>query len=434
VTARSRFVLLTALRWLPTGLVIPVSVLLPLQRGLSLGQVSTALAAQGVVVLALELPTGSLTDVAGRRLVFAGSALVGALGYLAVSVATTFTGFALAAALMGVFRALDSGPLEAWYVDHERATGRAQHVPRGLGAAGAALGGAIALGALGGGALVQWSGGGAAGLALPFRVAAVLAVVQGLVGAVLLDEPHRGAGRDRPDGAPRPPRLAGWYAGMGAGLRLAGRGGPLRWFVVAEAAAAVAMASFELLTPVRLTSLLGSSTAAAAGMGPISAAAWGVAAAGSALTTVVLRRSRPRTVATGLLLVQAGAVAGLALAGTAPALIAAYLLTYVVHLGYGATFGALVHPQVDDAHRATALSVLSMAGQGAGAVGEVLLGLVAQATSPSAGLGLGALALLAATGALRRATSRTLPTRAPRSAISQTSTSRDSGPAHSMDP
>ena len=64
---RRRFVVLTALRWLPTGLLIPVLVVFEQSRGLTLAQVGLVSATAGVVVLLLELPTGGLADALGRR-------------------------------------------------------------------------------------------------------------------------------------------------------------------------------------------------------------------------------------------------------------------------------------------------------------------------------------------------------------------------------
>jgi hypothetical protein len=46
---RRRFVALTALRWFPTGLAVPVTVLLMGQRGLSLAAIGSVLAAYSVV-------------------------------------------------------------------------------------------------------------------------------------------------------------------------------------------------------------------------------------------------------------------------------------------------------------------------------------------------------------------------------------------------
>lgn len=62
MTLTQRFLILLALRWIPTGLIIPVVALLPLERGLGLGELGTAMAAQGVAVLLLEIPSGALAD------------------------------------------------------------------------------------------------------------------------------------------------------------------------------------------------------------------------------------------------------------------------------------------------------------------------------------------------------------------------------------
>ena len=65
--AERRFVGLTALRWLPNGLAVPVSVLLAGARGLSLVEIGLVFVVHGVVVATLELPTGGLADAIGRR-------------------------------------------------------------------------------------------------------------------------------------------------------------------------------------------------------------------------------------------------------------------------------------------------------------------------------------------------------------------------------
>jgi DHA1 family tetracycline resistance protein-like MFS transporter len=67
VSVHRRFLVLVALRWLPVGLLIPVFVLLPLSRGLTLTQIGLVFAVQGLVVMVLELPTGGLADAIGRR-------------------------------------------------------------------------------------------------------------------------------------------------------------------------------------------------------------------------------------------------------------------------------------------------------------------------------------------------------------------------------
>src|SRR3712207_7579714 len=58
---------LTVLRWLPVGFQAPITVLLAQSRGLSLAEIGLLFTVHGLVVVALELPTGGLADVLGRR-------------------------------------------------------------------------------------------------------------------------------------------------------------------------------------------------------------------------------------------------------------------------------------------------------------------------------------------------------------------------------
>jgi MFS family permease len=77
---RRRFVVLTFLRWFPIGLVLPVLVLMPRARGISLPTVGALFAAYGATTLLLELPSGSLSDVVGRRAVLLASGVLTTLG------------------------------------------------------------------------------------------------------------------------------------------------------------------------------------------------------------------------------------------------------------------------------------------------------------------------------------------------------------------
>ena len=401
----ARFRLLTALRWFPTGVVIPVSVLLPLERGLTLTQFALASALQGIVVLLLELPTGSLSDTIRRRPVLLASGALAIVSLLTMSVATTMAGFALAWGLQGAFRALDSGPLEAWYVDAERAAGADQpRIARGLSSAGAVIGLSIAAGALVGGALVAWApGGGAGALALPFRVAAGITALGMLGVLVLMADAPRAA-----DAAP-----ARWATTLRDGLSMVVRPGMLRRLAGVSALTGVGMVAFEVYMPVRLELFTAGAADAGATMGPVTAAAWAASAVGAGLTTLALRRVSSHTTTVALYGIQALAVVGMALAGGPVALVAAFLATYLVHVGAGSTFNALMHDEVADSHRATALSVMSLAMQGTGAAAKIGLGVIAQHSGPPAALVVGAIAI-AAGAALLAAPRRTTAARAVR--------------------
>ena len=67
-----------------------------------------------VLVPLLVLFGGRLPPVHPALGVFSCALVVGSVVMI---LADSFVTFALAAALQGVFRALDSGPMEAWYVD-----------------------------------------------------------------------------------------------------------------------------------------------------------------------------------------------------------------------------------------------------------------------------------------------------------------------------
>ncbi len=166
-----RFVRLTALRWLPAGLVVPVTVLLAASRGLSPTEIGLVFAVHGAVVVVLELPTGGLADALGRRAVLVMGGLLTAAGLLALAAADGLTEFCLAYVLVGVGRTLDSGPLEAWYVDAMTALSSRDEVPSGLSRAGAAEAGALAVGAISGGLIPVMASN---LLWLPFLVAALL--------------------------------------------------------------------------------------------------------------------------------------------------------------------------------------------------------------------------------------------------------------------
>ena len=62
-----RYAWLTALRWLPIGLSVPVMVLAKQARGLDIVTIGQLMALYSVITVVLELPTGGLADVVGRR-------------------------------------------------------------------------------------------------------------------------------------------------------------------------------------------------------------------------------------------------------------------------------------------------------------------------------------------------------------------------------
>lgn len=396
--AQRVFLILTATRWFPVGFVVGIFILVQTNRGLTIAQAMTAAAVSGFVCFALELPTSGFADAFGRRAVYVTAAVLNVLTGLAYLFAQTFWQFVAASALMGAFRALDSGPLEAWFVDavHESEPGR--DVDQELSRAGTILGVAMAAGALLSGALIWWH---------PVRtlpaidaavaVFAVLNLVHLLATAVLLKERSRpSASVDRRErvraSVAESPRV------IADGLRLLTRNRVLLGLIVAEICWSIGMVAFESLMPVRLEELVGSAQAAGAIIGPVAAVGWGVFALGTWLAGRLSHRygvARAAMIGRGL---NGVGVLVMGVALSPAGLIAAYLFTYTWHGVNGPPHAALLHREAESRNRSTVLSINSMFAFLAFGIAGPLAGLLADRTSiATAMLTVGAVSLLGVT-------------------------------------
>lgn len=68
-TARRRYTTVCVLFWLPLGLSVAPQILLFTERGMTMAAIAGFFAAHSLTAAALELPTGGLSDVLGRRAV-----------------------------------------------------------------------------------------------------------------------------------------------------------------------------------------------------------------------------------------------------------------------------------------------------------------------------------------------------------------------------
>jgi MFS family permease len=358
-SARARLLTLSFTRWFPTGLTIGIITLWPLERGLSVAQTLTALSFSGVVVFLLELPTSGFADAFGRRPVFLAACLVGAAATAALLVADSFWTFALAFALYGVFRALDSGPLEAWYVDTVHDSEPGADVGRTLSVQDTVVGVAIASGSLVSAGLVSWHPWSSeSALFLPIVICGVLNLAHLVVSATLMRETRAHADGTAPQRALASAREAPGIIRGGLGLLRSST--VLRGLVLVEVFWALAMVVFENFQPVRLAELLGSEAQAGAWMGVVAAGGWAVFALGSTLAGLVSARiGVARTAMLARLLNGLGAVAMGLVVGPV-ALVAAYLLTYSLHGAGGPMHSALLHREAQAQNRATVLSMNSM--------------------------------------------------------------------------
>ncbi|MFJ1565963.1 MFS transporter [Streptomyces erythrochromogenes] len=374
--ARRRYVTVCVLFWLPIGLTIAPLILLLTERGMPLAAIAGCFAAHSLTAAALELPTGGLSDVLGRRAVLAAAGVANLAALFLVALGTAPWQLGLGMALLGAGRALSSGPAEAWYVDtvHAR-SGPGAELRTGLARGASATSAALAGGTLLGGALPWLLGlgpdlgnrlsGATSGLVLPLSVplllGAAVEVAFVLYALTALPEPPRPAATLR--GA-----LRGIPATVAGGLRLGGRDALVRRVLLSAAGAGSALAVVELLTPGRTAALTGAPESGAVLFALLACAGFACSAVGSHLAPLAARLagSGERAVliglaaaAGGLLLLGATAAAG----GVGPGVLAAtgFGLVYLGRGAAGPNENELMHRRVGVSGRATALSVQSLA-------------------------------------------------------------------------
>lgn len=389
---RRRFSLLLALRWVPTGLAITVFVLLLRDRGLTLAEIGIGTAAQGLVMLFLELPSGGLADALGRKPVLVLAAGFGLAGTGLLLVADSVLLLAAVSSLQGVFRALDSGPLEAWFIDASLAADADVDIERGLSRQTIVISSSLGLGAMLGSVIVAKDGFlGIDALVAPLVLASAVQVVGIVAVLALMDEvrPGRGWGAARA-------AIADVPAVVREGVSIIRASRLLTALVVGELLWGFGMVAFETLLPPRLAEVSAGVEDAARLLGPSVTGAWALAALGAAVAPWLVRRYGAGWAGFGLRLGHGLTVVGMGLAAGPTGLIAAYLATYWVHGATAPVHYGMVHRAVESSHRATVVSANSLTSQVGFAVSGIVLGALADATSITTAMFVAAAVLAAA--------------------------------------
>jgi len=403
-SAERRLYLLTTTRWLSVGFVVGIFILVQTGRGLTIAQAATIGSVMGLTCFFLELPTSGFADAVGRRPVYLTAAVLNVVAITGYALAQSFWAFVAAGALMGAFRALDSGPLEAWFVDTVHETTPGADVDRQLSRTGSILGGAIAVGAVLSGLLIWWNPvvtvlghPDASPLDLAVWVSAVLTVVHLVTAAVVMKEPRPTAGSERTRVSHALAEARETPTVIKSGLALLGRNRVLMGLVLAEVFWSIGMITFEAFMPLRLEQLVGSAQEAGALVGPVSAAGWGLFSIGAWLAGLTSARvGVARAAILGRVLNALGAVVMGLVAGPV-ALVAAYLFTYSMHGMNGPPHAALLHREAEAKNRSTVLSINSMMAFLAFGLAGPVLGLMADRTSLQAAMvTAGALSILGA--------------------------------------
>ena len=371
--AEWRYVVLSGLQWLPIGLVAPILVLQLRARGIELPVIGGLFAVYTLVVIVLELPTGSFADVMGRRRTLILSRILNIASLLGMAVATDVVQFGVVMALGGIARALQSGPLEAWYVDAVRAADPEADVRRGISRGWSAEAAALATGAVVGGLLPSLADGLPADgllipLSVPYLAAAALQALGLFAVLYLMIEPPSGAhARVRQIVREVPSTVAN-------GLRLAGSDHTIRLVLAATAAFGFALSGLEIVAPVQFATLLGGEEKASGAYGVLVTLAFvgtSLGSAGAPRAAAVVG-SGPRTAAlvTALMALALGGMA----TGASFVLVAALYVAFYLFAGVaGPLNNETLHQRVEADQRATLLSVVSLAQMSGGLVSSLLV-------------------------------------------------------------
>ena len=374
-----RFVILRALRWLPLGLVLPFLVITPQARGLSLGEIGVVFAVHSAVAIALEVPSGALADLVGRRRVLLGGAALTAVSLLIFAAAESVVAFMASAGLLAAGRALISGSLEAWYVDSLRLLDPAAPLSHGLSRGAAAEAAALAVGSILAGGLVslagpaQGGGGAFSGYGIAALAGALAAVGYLVAVALLVDGGDR---RARAPGRPVPvrKRVAEIFATARDELMASVA---VRVVFVTGLALGMTFTAVELLWQPHLAGLLTDPDTHGVAFGALAAASMFAAAVGAAVSPRLKRRAGLRSGYLLALVVGAVCVALMGAPETVAMFVPLYLVAYLTMGLADPLHYELLNDAVGPTARATLISGEALATQGGALVANLAVGVLA---------------------------------------------------------
>lgn len=101
-----------------TGIITPILSLVLLDKGASLSNLSIILGLYAFTVIVLELPTGIMADVFGRKKTFCLSIIISIISIITILFSNGFIFLCIAMMLYGLGRALSSGSFDAMFIDY----------------------------------------------------------------------------------------------------------------------------------------------------------------------------------------------------------------------------------------------------------------------------------------------------------------------------
>ncbi|MFN2181639.1 MAG: MFS transporter [Candidatus Promineifilaceae bacterium] len=380
---------ITAMRWLATGLVLPIFVLFMQSRGLGLMQIGIIMGAYSVTVVLLELPTGGLADAVGRKKVSLLANSIDILASIIIFFSFSFWGFLLGMLFMGVSRALNSGALDAWYVDSLQAADPAVDLQPALAQAGTVTLIALGSGTLVGGALPTLFAGlpdSETAIISPFSInLATSLVVQFLLLVAIARAVHESPRSEA--------EAADWRAGfrsvpgiIGDALTLTRQNQNLPYLMGAAVIGGFALAGVETFWQPHFSDLLGGSIGQSWLFGLVMAVSFLAGVGGNILSIPASKKLNDRFALLAALARGLQSVALLAMALLQPLIgfVGGFWAFYLGNALNDSPHNTLVNNEIPADRRSAMLSTQSLAFYIGSFLGSVLLGAVAESRSIAA--------------------------------------------------
>ena len=374
------YCLLVFLYWFANALPLALLILLLQARGLNLLQASLLFGVNALTVVLLEVPTGSLADIVGRKRVTISAALLMIVGFGLFLTSFSFSLLLLGGVIYGASRALASGALDAWFVDTVQAHDPDVALQPLFAKSGIATLLGLALGTLAGG-IIPYAhpflpiGESAilTELSLPLLASLIVQLIRlALVVALVVEEspvttePSSGVVKTVP-------------AFVNSAVQLSWHSGLIRWILLTTFAGGFVMVGLENFWQPHFANLLGGSEGNTLAFGVIMAGNFILGAVGNAVSTALARVLRNRL---GYLAGASEFLRGLALVLLVMQgnLYLAGLFFWLVYFGMGITgpaVSAMINEEIPAELRSTMLSIQSMVSYIGVFAGSVLLGRLA---------------------------------------------------------
>jgi len=381
-----------------TGLPMGLIVLFLQGRGINLLEVGVLLGIQSAAVVLLELPTGALADVWGRKKVLVLAFATGAACMATALVSTSFVGFVVAMVLSGFSRALLSGTAEAFLVDSLREVAPEADLQNAFSQVWIATALGVGLGALVGGFIPgRFAGLPPDGpavftqLSMPILVSFAVWLALTLAAAIWLRESRLKTAARSGAGAIRD--VVRQAVAFGVKNRL------VFLLVAAASLSALAISGVEAFWQPRFARLLGGGAGRSHLFGAIAAATFAFSAAGSALVAPLSKKAGGRhgLVSALAAVLLGGATLVLALQTSFRGALAGFWFVYLLTGLAGPVLQAFFNDSIPAENRATLLSFLAFCLRAGVLAGGLGLGfLAAHFSIPAAWIASGCVALATA--------------------------------------